>query len=206
MSATLVRALRREIATRDAFLARVTDELDRRIAALARGDEAGLRALARELAIIAGRLDARRPARENVDVASLVARTLDAARRRESAPAIELVCEGDTRAFLDPAHVETMLAELLSNAWKYGGGRPIVVRVEGRNDRIRIVVDDEGPGIARSARRGARFVRGDGAHARPGFGVGVWLVRALARESGGELRLSRRREGGTRAAITLPRR
>jgi signal transduction histidine kinase len=54
-------------------------------------------------------------------------------------------------------------------------------------------------------RLGRRFTRGPGAHTRLGFGVGIWLTRRIAAAHGGELRISRRRGGGTRALLVLPR-
>lgn len=210
-----VAALRRELATRDAFLARVSEGLDARLAGLAScacdGIDA-LRGFARELAIIAGREGAREPRRVALDVGAWVeqrVRCWEAERpaAASAAPAFRLELAGDLSGAFDPEHLETMLLELLSNAFKYGGGRPVGLRVEGRGAWVRLVVDDEGPGLPRGARArlGRRFVRGPGSGKAPGFGVGVWLTRVLAAANGGRFRLSRRPGGGTRAVVTLPR-
>ena len=205
--------LRRELATRDAFLARVSAGLDARIAALGSctcEGVAALRGFARELAIISGREDARMPRRERLNVGDCIEGciqqwTAQMPMPREEFPPLHVQRMGELGGSFDAAHIETMLMELLSNAFKYGAGKPVSLRIEGRGDFVRIVVEDEGAGIAPRARIGQRFVRGRETKEKPGFGVGVWLVRTLAQASGGTFRLSRRPGGGTRATVTLPR-
>ncbi|MCC6554054.1 MAG: HAMP domain-containing histidine kinase [Polyangiaceae bacterium] len=208
-----IAALRRELATRDAFLARVSVGLDARIEALGacscEGVEA-LRGFARELAIIAGREEARAPRRAPLDAGEYVEACIRRLRAQRpevasKAPELRLTRAGDLSGAFDAEHLETMLLELLTNAYKYGGGRPVGLRLEGRGEWVRIVVEDEGPGLDRAAQVGRRFVRGPGSTKAPGFGVGVWLTRVIAAANGGTLRLSRRPGGGTRAVVTLPR-
>jgi signal transduction histidine kinase len=206
-------ALRRELATRDAFLARVSAGLDARVDRLGSCTCAGideLRGFARELAIIAGRDEARAPRRMPLDAGLCIAERIERWRAHLAtlpiaAPAIHVERIGDLTGAFDPDHLETMLAELLSNACKYGNGRPVSVRIQGHGDFVRIVVDDEGPGLDRDARIGRRFVRGPRTAKTPGFGVGVWLTRVIAAAHGGSLRLTRRPGGGTRAVVKLPR-
>jgi len=206
-------ALRRDMATRDAFIARVSEGLDGRLARLEACTWEGieeLRGFARELAIIAGREDARVPRRAPLDVGLLITSMIERLRAqatpmRITAPEVVVERVGDVTGAFDADQLETMLAELISNACKYGGGRPVGVRVEGRGDRVHVVVEDEGPGMPRGARVGRRFVRGPGTGKKPGFGVGVWLTRVIAEAHGGKLQLSRRPGGGTRAMVTLPR-
>jgi signal transduction histidine kinase len=210
---SVLAALRRELATRDAFLARVSAGQDARVNRLGSCTCAGideLRGFARELAIIAGRDEALAPRRVPLDAGVCVAEAIECwqaqvVTRPIAAPAVRVERAGDLTGAFDPALLETMLAELLSNACKYGNGRPVGVRVEGHGDFVRIVVEDEGPGLDRDARIGRRFVRGPKTAKTPGFGVGVWLTRVIAEAHGGRLRLMRRPGGGTRAVVKLPR-
>jgi signal transduction histidine kinase len=79
-----------------------------------------------------------------------------------------------------------------------------VAGVEG--DRVSVSVRDSGPGIAESERSRVveRFVRLEQSRSRPGSGLGLSLVAAVARLHGGELRL-RDNAPGVDAALILPR-
>jgi signal transduction histidine kinase len=204
--------LRREIATRDAFLTRVSEELDLRVAALGkkcRGRD-DLVSFARELGFIAGREHALSPRRKRLDLGDFAAKVISGMRRRlrkrlGKLPSIELSRTGDLRGRFDPDQLETIILELVSNGLKYGAGKPIRVELEGRGAQVRLSVLDQGPGLRSAPGIGRRFVRHAGARRGAGFGVGLWLTRRLAQAQGGTLRLSRRREGGTRAVVELPR-
>lgn len=102
------------------------------------------------------------------------------------------------------------LANLVDNAVKYGGGgdgTTARVRVAARRDGAAIVlsVADRGAGIP-EAERGrvlGRFVRLEEARSRPGFGLGLSLVSAVARLHAGTLALEDNAPG-LRVVITLP--
>lgn len=100
------------------------------------------------------------------------------------------------------------IANLIDNAIKYGArsaeAAPQVITVSATraDDRIRLTVADHGPGIP-EAERGRvldRFVRLDAARSRPGFGLGLSLVNAVARLHGGSLDLADNAPG---LAVTL---
>jgi len=210
--ATELEDLRRDIETRDAFLARASRTLVDVVERVASGassiDE--LRAFARELAIIAGNEEALAPRRTELDAATHVARIVERWKEKTNRR-VRVVFEAppsiDPKGSWDPDLLDTILGELVSNACKYGGDRPVVVRLEADATRIRIVVDDEGPSLEDGPRDGSRFRRGASAEVAtmPGFGIGVWLTQRLADAHGGTFRLARRPEGGTRAIVELPR-
>lgn len=101
------------------------------------------------------------------------------------------------------------LANLVDNAIKYGatGEGPKRIAMTARREAGAIVlsVADHGPGIPESERERVldRFVRLDGARSRPGFGLGLSLVNAVARLHGGTLAL-RYNAPGLAVALTLP--
>jgi signal transduction histidine kinase len=206
-------ALRRELRTRDAFLSRLSEGLTARIAAFDASPAAaleGLKGFARELAIITGNREARSPRRAPLDVGLHVESILDAWRKERgpsapSGPTLHVEKSGSLVASVDGDLVGTILAELVSNAFKYGRGRPIRVLIEGEADVVRLVVEDEGAGFVATKSTGKLFVRGPGTERVRGFGVGVWLTQALAAEHGGALRYAPRSGGGTRAIVTLKR-
>lgn len=87
------------------------------------------------------------------------------------------------------------VANLIENALKYGGrdGRgTIAVSVDRKDRNVLIKVSDRGHGIpeADRARVLERFVRLEDSRTKPGTGLGLSLVAAVARLHGGEVRLS----------------
>jgi signal transduction histidine kinase len=99
------------------------------------------------------------------------------------------------------------LQNMIDNAIKYGHRAHI--RVEDDSDRLRIVVEDEGPGIplAEIARVSEPYYRLDASRSRDtgGIGLGLSIVKDIAVMHGGELLLANRSEGGLSATLVLPR-
>jgi signal transduction histidine kinase len=104
------------------------------------------------------------------------------------------------------------LANLIDNALKYGGNAiAITVRREGGEALLEVA--DNGAGIAAQDRERAigRFTRLDNARTRPGAGLGLTMVAAVARLHGGRLELagsagagSGGENGGLVARLHLP--
>ncbi|MEP9368091.1 ATP-binding protein [Xanthobacter sp. VNH20] len=102
------------------------------------------------------------------------------------------------------------LANLVDNALKYGrgadGGRgEIRVSLRREGEEAVLEVGDRGPGIAPQDRERVveRFVRLDASRSRPGSGLGLSLVAAVARLHGGSLAFSDNGPG-LRATLRLP--
>jgi signal transduction histidine kinase len=89
------------------------------------------------------------------------------------------------------------LANLLDNALKYGRGGKIEIRVFRRDGQAFVEVVDQGPGIPQEDREAVldRFVRLEPSRTTPGNGLGLSLVRAIARRHGGSVVLDDNRPG-----------
>ncbi|OYY80507.1 MAG: hypothetical protein B7Y61_15665 [Rhizobiales bacterium 35-66-30] len=123
----------------------------------------------------------------------------------------------DLRVDAQPVEVHGMrellaqaLANLVDNALKYGRvaeGERGEIRVSLRRvgDEAVLEVGDRGPGIAPQDRERVveRFVRLDASRSRPGSGLGLSLVAAVARLHGGSLAFSDNGPG-LRATLRLP--
>jgi signal transduction histidine kinase len=97
------------------------------------------------------------------------------------------------------------VANLLDNAIKYTPEGQISLRVIGDGHEARLEVADSGPGIPADRRDAVfdRFVRLEGSRSTPGNGLGLSLVRAVARLHGGNVVLADN-QPGLRAVLTLP--
>ena len=98
---------------------------------------------------------------------------------------------------------------LVSNALKYGGPDPQVdVEVRRADGRAVLAVRDRGPGLqgADPQRIFDAFARGDAARAeaRPGVGLGLFLIAELARGHGGSAHAENAAGGGARFEVRLP--
>jgi signal transduction histidine kinase len=94
-------------------------------------------------------------------------------------------------ARFDRESVDAIVANLLDNAVKYGGGseHSIRVAVRTRPDRVLLTVADQGSGIAAAERERVfePFYRAQGSRkGTAGTGLGLALVRRLARDQGGD--------------------
>ena len=98
------------------------------------------------------------------------------------------------------------MRNLLENAAAYGVRA--TARIERDDAEIRVVVEDEGPGIPKAdlERVFEPFVRLETSRSRDtgGSGLGLAIARSIVRAHGGDIRLENRTEGGLRAAIVLP--
>jgi len=97
------------------------------------------------------------------------------------------------------------VANLLDNALKYTPAGTVAVAARREGMQGRIEVTDSGPGIPADRREAVfdRFVRLEGSRSTPGNGLGLSLVRAVARLHGGEVWLEDNAPG-LKAVLTLP--
>jgi signal transduction histidine kinase len=105
----------------------------------------------------------------------------------------------------DRAAVETILANLVSNALKYGEGTPVVITGTTDNANAVIRIADSGPGIPddQHTRIFEKFNRVLPSRSNVGYGLGLWIAGEFARLHGGSLILEPTSSGST-FVVTLP--
>jgi signal transduction histidine kinase len=106
----------------------------------------------------------------------------------------------------DRLRVEQILQNLLTNAIKYGRGLPIEVQVSADAQWARVVVKDQGIGIAPEdqARLFQRFERLASERHFSGFGLGLWIVRQILDAMGGRIHLQSELGRGSAFTVELP--
>jgi signal transduction histidine kinase len=153
-----------------------------------------------EEVLLASRLDAETPiTRESVDLLALALEEGTRAQAEVDGEALSVL--GDERL------LRRALRNLLDNARRYGGDQAIRVTVGRHAARAWVHVDDEGPGVPEDQRERIfeAFYRLPGhAEMAGGVGLGLSLVRQIARRHGGDVRCEARTPKGSRFVIELP--
>lgn len=124
---------------------------------------------------------------QEVRVASVVLKALEAV----SAPIDKVLTTRvpeDISVFADPARLEQILVNLLSNAYRYGGGS-VTLEAKQVGKAVTVSVQDDGAGIPEQfvSRMFEEFSRGPNVGPNAGSGLGLSIVRQLAAALGGEV-------------------
>jgi signal transduction histidine kinase len=139
-----------------------------------------------------------------LEITSLVETIMDEAAETGADSAAEasdrVVIDGD------PVALRRLITNLVDNALKFGSSARGRVFTEGGMAVVEI--EDNGPGIApdQIERAFEPFHRLETSRSRDtgGIGLGLAVVRAIARGHGGDVQLKPRKEGGLRAQVRLP--
>jgi len=106
----------------------------------------------------------------------------------------------------DPLRMEQIITNLLSNALKYGAGKPVDVVVQRDGGTARVLVRDRGIGIDPDARERifGRFERAVSSRHYGGLGLGLFLARRIVEAHGGRIAVDSAPGEGATFAIELP--
>ena len=135
---------------------------------------------------------------EEVDLLALAA--------EECARYDDTQCGGEPVAVRgDPRLLRRMIRNLLENARRHGA-RPIEVRVSRTGNRVEVAVCDSGPGVPEAERERVfdPFYRHTGTKEIAGAGLGLALVRQIARRHGGEASCATQSGKGSCFIVVLP--
>jgi K+-sensing histidine kinase KdpD len=106
---------------------------------------------------------------------------------------------------VDATMTERIIENLLNNAARHTPpGTPVHVEVASQPDGIRVVVEDEGPGVPDDLKLTIFEPFRQGENARGGVGIGLSLVGRFAELHGGSATIEDRDGGGARFVVDLP--
>lgn len=145
---------------------------------------------------------------DDTDIVSVVSDTISrfATASERSGSAISLTAPTSLLGRWDRRRLEQIASCLISNAIKFGRGKPIEIHIEHMDRRARVSVRDRGIGIPKE-RQASIFERFERAVATPhfgGFGLGLWLARRVVEAMGGYIRLESELGLGSTFTVELP--
>ena len=144
-----------------------------------------------------------------VDLSALARRVVESLAQQAEAAGCDIALDAPASVdgTWDEFRIEQVLTNLLTNALRYGGGRPVAVSVTQAGDTARMSVRDQGMGIAPAdqERIFEQFERTDDSrkHA-PGLGLGLFITRQIVCLHGGEITLESRPGEGALFCVSLP--
>jgi signal transduction histidine kinase len=212
--------IRHDIEERERFLAAVSHDLKTPVTRLRLRSELlqdehlrerTLRDLDEMQQMLTGALDFLRGKSGNeeagpIDMVALLESLVD--DQAELGHEVALTSPGAARIEGRPQALRRAVGNLIENALKYG--EHVHVELKVGDDGLRIIVEDAGPGLPEEELEKvfAPFYRVESSRNREtgGVGLGLAIVRQIARNHGGNVTLANRPGGGLRAVLWLPRR
>jgi signal transduction histidine kinase len=106
----------------------------------------------------------------------------------------------------DRSCLEQVVGNLLSNAAKFGQGKPIDLRIEREGPFARLVVQDRGIGIGPEAQKGIfdPFERAVSSRNYGGLGLGLYIVKTIVEGLGGTVTVQSGPQQGATFTVKLP--
>ena len=133
-----------------------------------------------------------------VDVAALVPDILHGIRGGLAVDRVRLQLAPACWASLDPARLERVVVNLVSNALKYSS-QDVLVSLECMDNAVALAVADTGVGISADdqARIFERYYRAKGNRRPEGLGLGLYITRLLVEGMGGRIEVESRLGAGS---------
>lgn len=107
----------------------------------------------------------------------------------------------------DAAQLKTAILNLIDNACKYSpADTPVIIECQTAEELVVIAIQDQGKGVAPVDAEGLfdKYSRGANSHHTSGAGIGLWLVRQIVEQHGGNVSMLCRDGAGCTVMIRLP--
>jgi len=146
---------------------------------------------------------------EEFDLSTLVRQVADDFRdpAANARVLLELELPEKAEGTWDRLRIEQILVNLLSNALKYGAGKPVTVKLEVKEDVVRLAIADRGIGIgAQDVNRiFGRFQRAAPTRHYGGMGLGLYITRHIVEAHQGTISVDSAAGEGATFVVELPR-
>jgi signal transduction histidine kinase len=155
---------------------------------------------------MSGRFDL---APETCDLAELILDTVSRLREQAAGSGNELIVAVDAPCVgsWDRMRIDQVITNLLTNALKYGPGKPIRIGLVCAPATVQLTVRDQGMGIDKKdqARIFERFEQGSFPRPFGGLGLGLWIVRQIVSAMRGSISVASELGAGAKFTVILPR-
>ncbi len=154
--------------------------------------------------ITAGKLDINK---EKFDLTALTKEVVQHFEGTSSNSRISLEYVSSVEGLFDRNRMEQIITNLISNAIKYGNGKPIEVSVSASDGKANLVVKDYGIGIEKKdhLKIFERFERLVSNREISGLGLGLWIVHRIVTQLEGEINVSSEGTGkGSIFTVSIP--
>ncbi|WP_408098398.1 PAS domain S-box protein [Peredibacter sp. HCB2-198] len=119
---------------------------------------------------------------------------------------LEIKMKDKIKAHWDKSRIEQVMTNLITNAIKFGEKRPITVILESTDHHARIIVKDQGKGIAPEFKDKIfnRYERANVSEGIQGLGLGLYIVKQILESHGGSIRVDSEVGKGSTFIVELP--
>jgi PAS domain S-box-containing protein len=107
---------------------------------------------------------------------------------------------------IDAYRIEQVIVNLLTNALKFGAGKPINVELIKTSNEVKVLVHDQGPGVKAEDRVRIfdRFERAVSSREVSGLGLGLYIAKQIVEQNKGHIYVDSRKGGGSTFVLELP--
>ncbi len=144
---------------------------------------------------------------EEVELGAAVQEALGAIEDEAAQSGSEIAVRGEAvRGCWDRLRISQVVTNLLANAVKYGGGKPVEIEYGARGDRAFLDVRDHGIGIdpADQPQIFERFERAVSSRNYGGLGLGLYIVKRIVEAHGGTISVDSKPGEGATFKVEIP--
>jgi signal transduction histidine kinase len=145
---------------------------------------------------------------EPLDLSALVQEVVKLNQRdlKNSKSTVEFDLSPDVSGTWDRMRIQQVLNNLVSNAAKYGAGKPIFIQTSVRDGKALLVIKDQGIGIAQQdlKRLFRPFERAVPYRSISGFGLGLYIIKRIVEAHQGQIDVESEPGKGTMFTVNLP--
>ena len=146
--------------------------------------------------------------KEEMNLSETVTTVIDRFSDKAKKENIEIQAELDKNVIgtWDKLRIEQALANLITNAFKYGNKKPVVISVKKQDGHAILTVKDHGIGIPKNLQEKifARFERAVGKDSYEGLGVGLYITREIINAHHGKIIVDSTEGKGSVFTVHLP--
>ncbi len=146
---------------------------------------------------------------ENTDLANITEQVIQSFSEtlKKEKNKIKIQAKSVVVGMWDKVRIEQAITNLISNAIKYGGGKPIDIQISKSGGNAKFIVKDQGIGIPSHEQKVIfdLFKRASGpGEYKKGLGVGLFITSRIVKIHGGQIKVSSTPANGATFTIELP--